>query len=270
MDFIHLDKPLVIFDVETTGLNPATDRIIELCAIRLHPDGRQYRKTWLLNPTIPIPLESIAIHGITDDLVKTQPTFPENAHEIFAFFRDCDIGGFGISHLDIPILEEEFARVNMNFNGRARRQFDALRIYHRREPRDLSAAVRFYCKKELTDAHSAENDTEATLEVLKAQFNAYPDLPRNPDELDAYLNPRDPFLLDREGRFRWLDGQITINFGRKKGKTVRDVIKEDPNYLKWILHGNFGRDTKQIAQNILNGNWPEPPSVTPSSAPVKL
>lgn len=270
MDFIHLDKPLVIFDIETTGLNPTTDRIIELCAIRLHPDGRQYRKTWLLNPTIPIPIESIAIHGITDDLVKSAPTFADKAQEIFNFFRDCDIGGFGISHLDIPVLEEEFARVNMSFNARARRQFDALRIYHRREPRDLAAAVRFYCKRELTDAHSAENDTKATLDVLKAQFNTYPDLPRDPDELDAYLNPRDPFLLDRDGRFRWLDGQVTINFGRKKGKPVRDVIKEDPNYLKWILHGNFGRDTKQIAQNILEGKWPEPPSVTPTSAPVKL
>ena len=127
MTFLRLDKPLVFFDLESTGLNPRTDRIIELSAIRLHPDGRHFSRTWLLNPTIPIPLETIAIHGITDDLVKDAPTFQQKAEEIFAFFRGCDLGGFGIGHLDVPLLEEEFNRVGMHFNVSGRRQFDALR-----------------------------------------------------------------------------------------------------------------------------------------------
>lgn len=270
MTFLRLDKPLVFFDLESTGLNPRTDRIIELSAIRLHPDGRHFSRTWLLNPTIPIPLETIAIHGITDDLVKDAPTFQQKAEEIFAFFRGCDLGGFGIGHLDVPLLEEEFNRVGMHFSVSGRRQFDALRVYHRREPRDLAAAMRFYCGEELEDAHGAEADAKAALRVFQAQFRKYPDLPTDPDTLDAWLNPRDPFNLDREGRFRWLDGEITVNFGRKKGQRLRDVLREDPNYLKWMIRGDFPLDTKAVARRILAGDWPTPPPVTPTSGPAKL
>lgn len=259
-----------MFDIESTGLNPRTDRIIELSVIRLEPDGRRREKTWLLNPGIPIPLETIAVHGITDDMVKDCPTFADAAGEILAFFRGCDLGGFGIGHLDIPLLEEEFARVNLYFNAQARRQFDAQRIFHRREPRDLSAAVRFYCGEELKDAHGAAADAEASLRVLEGEFRKYGDLPSDPDTLDRMLNERDPFALDRDGKLRWLDGEVSINFGKKKGQKLRDLVRDEPSFLRWILHGDFARDTKQVVRDALEGRFPVPPAVTPSSAPVKL
>lgn len=259
-----------MFDIESTGLNPRTDRIIELSVIRLEPDGRRREKTWLLDPGVPIPLETIAVHGITDDMVKGCPTFAEAAGEILAFFRGCDLGGFGIGHLDIPLLEEEFARVNMYFNAQARRQFDAQRIFHRREPRDLSAALRFYCGEELKDAHGAAADAEASLRVLEGEFRKYGDLPSDPDALDRMLNERDPFALDRDGKLRWLDGEVSINFGKKKGQKLRDLVRDEPSFLRWILHGDFARDTKQVVRDALDGRFPVPPAVTPSSGPATL
>ena len=270
MRFLSLDRPLAVFDVEATGLNPRTDRIVELAVIRIEPDGAQSSRTWLLNPTVPIPLETIAVHGITDEMVAGQPTFADKAAEILDFFRGCDLGGFGLAKLDVQILEEEFERCGLHFNARGRRQFDAMRIYHRREPRDLAAALRFYCGEELDGAHGAEADAAATLRVLRGQFAKYPDLTTDPEALDRELNERDPFLLDRDGRFRWLDGEVTVNFGRKKGQRLRDLAEKDPSFLKWILRGDFARDTKQVVADALAGRWPSPPAVTPSSGPVSL
>lgn len=271
MSFIRLDRPLAIFDVESTGLNPRTDRIVELSVVRVLADGGEPEtRTWLLNPTVPIPIETIAVHGITDDMVKDCPTFADKADEILAFFRGCDLGGFGIGHLDVPILEEEFARVGQFFNAGARRQFDALRIYHKREPRDLTAALRFFCGETYEEAHGAEADALAALRVLRGEFARYPDLPADPDELDRYLNERDPFALDRDARLRWLDGEVAINFGRKKGEKLRDLAKSDPGFLKWILHADFGRDVKEIVRDALAGKFPQPPAATPSSAPARL
>jgi DNA polymerase III, epsilon subunit and related 3''-5'' exonucleases len=273
MRFIKLDRPLAVFDIESTGLNPRTDRILELAVIRLNTSGETEARTWLLNPTVPIPLETIAIHGITDELVKNCPRFADAADEIFAFFKGCDIGGFGIGKLDIPILEEEFARLGMVFDAAGRRQFDAMRIFHKREPRDLSAAVKFYCGAELQGAHGAEADAAATLDVLRGQFEKYPDLPENPDELDKLLNERDPFFVDREGRLRWLDGEVAINFGKRKGEKICDLIlgsKDDKNYLKWILNSDFPDDTKAVVRNALEGKWPKTPAVTPTSQPAAI
>ena len=270
MRFINLDRPLAVFDIETTGLNARTDRIIELSVIRLEPNGARLSQTWLLNPECPIPLETIAIHGIDDEMVKDCPTFADVVDEIFDFFEDCDLAGFGMSRLDIPILEEEFLRCGYKFNPNERRQFDAQRIFHKKEPRDLSAAMRFYCNEELVDAHGAEADTEATLRVLEGEFAKYDDLPTDPDELDKLLNDRDPFLLDRDGRLRWLDGEITINFGKKKGTRLRDIILDEPSFIKWMLRGDFAHDTKDIIKNAMNGIWPKPPADTPSSQSVKL
>ena len=274
MRFLRLDRPLVVFDIESTGLNPRTDRILELAAIRVPPgDGEPESRSWLLNPGVPIPLETIAVHGITDELVAKCPRFADAADEIFDFFKGCDIGGFGIGKLDIPLLEEEFARLGMVFDAQSRRQFDAMRIFHKREPRDLTAAVKYYCGKELDGAHGAEADAAATLEVLRGQFAKYDDLPESPDELDRLLNERDPFFVDREGKLRWLDGEIAINFGKRKGEKIRDLIlgsKEDKNYLKWILNSDFSEDMKSVIRNALEGKWPKAPAVTPSSQPVGL
>ena len=167
---MKLDRPLVVFDLETTGLFPKKDRIIELGAIKVSPDGTEEERCWLLNPSIPIPPESTAVHGIADEDVKDCPTFAERADEIFAFFEGCDLSGFNSDRYDIPCLEEEFARVGMNFAVSQRRCIDVQRIYHRMEPRDLTAAVRFYLGRDHAGAHGAEADTRATLEVLKARY----------------------------------------------------------------------------------------------------
>jgi DNA polymerase-3 subunit epsilon len=270
MRFIKQDRPLAVFDIEATGLNVRTDRIIEISVVRIPVKGKSVTKTWLINPGVPIPLETIAIHGISDDLVKDCPQFSDVADEIFYFFRGCDLGGFGITRFDIPILEEEFARIGKFFDSSGRRQFDAQRIFHKREPRDLQAALKFYCGEEIVDAHAAENDAIASIKVLRGEFKMYKDLPTDPDELDRMLNERDPFNLDRDGRLRWIDGEITINFGKRKGEKIRDLVQNDPNYLKWILRSDFARDTKSIIQDALDDKWPSPPAVTPSSKPVEL
>lgn len=270
MSFIALDRPLAVFDLEATGLNPRTDRILELSVVRIPVKGPNATRTWLVNPGVPIPLETIAIHGISDEQVRSCPRFVDVADEIFDFFKGCDLGGFGIGRFDIPMLEEEFLRVGKFFDAKSRRQFDAQRIFHKREPRDLAAALRFYCGEELVDAHGAEADAVATLKVLEGQFGRYPDLPTDPDELDRLINERDPFFLDRDGKLRWLDGEITINFGKKKGAKLRDLVIEEPNYLKWILHGDFARDTKDVVRAALEGRWPAPPAVTPTSAPAEF
>lgn len=270
MRFIALDRPLAVFDIEATGLNPRTDRIIELAVVRVPVKGTPKTKTWLINPGVPIPLETMAIHGISDELVKDCPTFADVADEIMDFFRGCDLGGFGMGRFDIPMLEEEFMRVGKFFDSAGRRQFDAQRIFHKREPRDLTAALKFYCGEDIVDAHGAENDAWATLKVLQGEFKKYDDLPTDPDELDRMINERDPFNLDRDGKLRWVDGEITVNFGKKKGARVRDLVIDDPNFLKWILRGDFARDTKAIISDAIEGRWPTPPPVTPSTKPVTL
>lgn len=270
MDFLALDRPLLVFDIESTGINPRADRIIELAAIRVHPDGRRESADWLLNPGVPIPIESTAIHGIRDEDVANCPRFGEVAPEIEAYFHGCDLAGFNHTRFDIPLLSEEFLRIGLFFDIDSRRIIDAQRIFHKREPRDLTAAVKFYCGEDFTDAHGARADTEATLRVLEGQFRRYPDLPRDPDELDKLLNERDPFFVDRTGRLRWVDGEMTINFGKKQGQKVRDLVETDPGFLRWILRGDFPRDMQKLIQDALEGRWPMAPLVTPTSRPVAI
>lgn len=269
--FLRIDRPLAVFDIEATGTNPRTDRILELAVLTVFPSGRREMRSWMFNPGRPIPLESIAIHGITDEMVADCPTFAERALSVAQAFEGCDLGGYNHTRFDIPILQEEFARVNLPFDVDGRRLFDAQRIFHKREPRDLTAAVKFYCNGEdFPDAHGAEADARATLRVLEGQFRMYPDLPRDPDELDRLLNERDPFNVDRAGRLRWLDGEVTINFGKKKGERVSDLLENDRGFLKWILKADFPLDTREIVAGILQGKWPTPPAVTPTSAPARL
>lgn len=256
---IKLDKPLVIFDIEATGLSVRADRIIEMAALRIDVDGTQSEKCWLLNPTIPIPVETTAIHGITDEIVKDCPTFAEKALEILMFFGDADLGGFAAGHFDIPILVEEFARVGMNFDADSRRLLDAQKIFHSREPRDLTAAVKFYCGHGHEGAHGAEADTKATLEVLLGQFEKYGDLPHSMEELDRMFNPIDPFNVDRRGLLRWVNGKIVVNFGKKKGMALEELAVNEKNFLKWIIKGDFPQDTRRICENALKGFFPAPP-----------
>ncbi len=257
---LTLDKPLIVFDLETTGTSPRKDRIIELAAIKVMPDGTEIEKCWLLNPTIPIPPETSAIHGITDDIVKDCPTFAEKAGEVFAFFEGCDLSGFNADRFDIPCLEEEFARVGKAFAPTSRRHVDVQRIYHKMEPRDLSSAVRYYLGRNHEGAHGAEADTRATLEVLKAQMAKYPELPQTTAAMDEYLAPHDPLNADRQGLLRWKDGELLVNFGKKKGESLRSLFLKEPNYLRWILKGDFDTEVRAIVKDLLeNGRLPPPP-----------
>lgn len=262
---IKLNRPLCIFDIESTGINVRTDRIIELAAIRVEPSGEEIAETWLLNPGIPIPQESTAIHGITDEIVTGCPSFADAAQEIRGFIGDSDLGGFNVTRFDIPLLLEEFVRAGLYFDVAGRRVLDAQRIYHLREPRTLAAALKFYCGREHTDAHGAEADTRATLDVIKGELAHYDDLPRTVEELDEMFNPRDPFDADRAGRFRWVNNELTVNFGKKKGELVRLLAKEDPGFLKWISKNDFPLDTRRIAEQAVNGVLPPPPR--PRKAP---
>lgn len=260
MPNLKLVRPLVVFDIESTGVSPRKDRIIELAAIKLMPDGEEISKCWLMNPGVPIPPETTAIHGISDEIVKDCPTFADKAEEIFEFFRGCDLSGFNADRFDIPCLEEEFARVGMAFAPSARKHVDVQRIYHKKEPRDLSAAVRFYLGRNHDGAHGAEADTRATLEVLKAQMAKYSDLPATVDEMDEFLVPHDPMNADRAGTLRWKDGELTINFGKKKGESLKKLLLNEPNYLKWILKGDFDTEVRMIIKDLLdNGRLPPAP-----------
>ena len=259
---LKLDRPLVVFDIESTGVLPRRDRIIELAAIKVSADGFEEEKCWLFNPTVHIPEETTAIHGISDEDVKDCPVFAERAKEVFGFFAGCDISGFNCDRFDVPMLEEEFGRCGYNFDAASRRFVDVQRIYHRMEPRDLTAAVRFYLGRDHVGAHGAESDTRATLEVLKAQMEKYPQLPRDVAAMDEYLVPHDPLNADRNGMLRWLDGDLCVNFGRKKGESLKKLLLNEPNYLRWIVKGDFATDVKMIVKDLLdNGRLPPAPKV---------
>lgn len=263
---LKLDRPLAIFDIESTGISPRADRIIELAIIRVEPDGGAAEKYWLVNPTIPIPVESTAVHGITDEIVKNCPPFAQVAREVDAFLEGCDLGGYNVLRFDIPMLSEEFLRAGLDLDVDNRRVLDAQRIYHQREPRDLAAALRFFCGRDHADAHGAEADARATLDVIKGEFIKYPDLPDNMAEIDRQFNATDPLDVDRGGRLRWVDGEMTINFGKKKGEKVRNLADSDPSFLKWILRSDFPADTRKLVQDALDGIYPPPPPKAAASA----
>jgi DNA polymerase III subunit epsilon len=257
---LELTRPLAIFDIEATGLNARTDRIVEICIVKIFPDNRREVHVFRIDPEIPIPPESIAIHGITDADVVGCPTFDLIAPKINELLTDCDLGGFSAINFDIPLLTEEFMRARIRFSLDGRRIVDAQRIFHKKEPRDLTAAVQFFCNESLEGAHGAEADACATVKVLEAQLARYPDLPHNIDELDMFCNPKDPCWADRSGRLKWSGNEIVINFGLKKGTPLRLLAKTDAKYLKWIIRGDFPRDTQDIVQRVLDtGTLPVQP-----------
>ncbi len=255
----QLEKPLIIFDVEATGVNPRADRIIELSAVKLYPDQSRETHTVRINPGIPIPPETTNIHGITDADVADAKPFRDQAPRLFQLFDGCDLGGYNCIRFDVPMLIEEFLRASINFSLDGRRIIDAQRIYHKREPRDLTAALAFYCKTQLLNAHGAEADALATLQVFEGQFQRYPDLPRDIVTLHKYCDLRDPSWADRDGKLRWVGGAITVNFGKKKGESLVDLAVKDPGFLRWMLKGDFASDTKDFVTKALNNQAPKSP-----------
>ena len=245
--FLALSRPLVFFDLETTGANPVTDRIVELYAIRVNADGTQDELHHLIHPTIPIPQEAINVHGITNEMVAGKPTFGMLAAEIAAFFRGCDLAGYNIKRFDVPLLLQEFQRCGkypINFNDV--KMVDVMAIYHSKEKRDLAAAVRFYLQREHKDAHSAKADVQATLAILKKQLLLYDDLEPNTGYLHDYLSAGS--TVDGSGRFkRSRDGEILFNFGKHAGQPAC----QHPDYLEWMIReGDFPADTKMVANRI--------------------
>jgi DNA polymerase-3 subunit epsilon len=262
---LKLERPLAVFDIESTGINRKADRIIDLAIVKILPKGNTEEHTFRFDPEMPIPPEATAIHGIRNEDVKGCPTFKQLAGEIFHILQDCDLGGYNVLGFDIPMLCEEFTRAGYTFVTDGRRVFDAQRVFHKREPRDLTAALKFYCSEMHLGAHGALEDVLATIRVMEGQYQRYSDLPCDLDALDAYCNPRDPSWVDRSGRLKWQCGEVVVNFGKKQGQKVRDIIRDEPSFIQWMLKNDFPKDTKEILQNALKGTYPPPPAPIPAA-----
>lgn len=246
---LNLNKPICFFDLETTGINITKDRIVEISILKVNPDGSEKKKTWLVNPEMPIPEVVIAVHGITNEKVANEPTFNQLAKEINSWIKDADLGGFNSNRFDIPLLAEEMLRAGVDFDMKNRQSVDVQTIFHKMEQRTLAAAFKFYCDKNLEDAHSAEADTMATYEVLKAQLDRYDDL-----ENDT------AFLADFSSRKKHADfagfiaydkeGDECFSFGKHKGKKVTEILEKEPGYFGWLLSADFPLYTKKVLTAI--------------------
>jgi len=246
---LNLTKPIVFFDLETTGVNIAKDRIVEIAILKIYPNGNKESKTWLVNPEIEIPKEASDIHGITNEQVVTEPTFKELAPEISKMIEGCDLAGFNSNRFDIPLLAEELMRAGIDFDMNNRKAIDVQVIFHKKEQRTLSAGYQFYCHKELEGAHGAAADTNATYEILLAQIEKYDDIGTSVDELSDYSTHGERadfagFILKNE------DGKEIFSFGKYKGRTVEEVFKENPGYNAWIQNADFPLYTKKVLREI--------------------
>ncbi len=246
---LNLVKPIIFFDLETTGTDFSKDRIVEICYIKVYPDGREVEYTKRINPEMHIPEGASAVHGIYDADVKDCPTFREVAREIANEFEGCDVAGFNSNRFDLPMLAEEFLRAQVDIDLSRLRAIDVQVLYHKREPRTLSAAYKFYCGENLEDAHSALADTRATYHVLKAQLDHYDDMP---NDIEA-LSKESSFTnnVDFAGRIVYDEnGREVFNFGKYKGMPVDAVLDRDPSYYGWMMNGDFSLNTKQVLTRI--------------------
>ena len=246
---LNLIKPIVFFDLETTGINIGTDRIVEISILKVFPNGNKESKTWLVNPEIEIPKEASDIHGITNEQVVTEPTFKELALQVNEMIADCDLAGFNSNRFDIPLLAEELMRAGIDFDMKNRSAIDVQVIYHKKEQRTLSAGYQFYCNKELEGAHGAEADTLATYEILLAQLDKYDDIGTSVEDLSEFSSHGKRadfagFILFNE------ENQELFSFGKYKGRTVEEVFKENPGYNAWMQNADFPLYTKKVLTAI--------------------
>lgn len=246
---LKLNRPICFFDLETTGIEVAKDRIVEISIHKVFPNGTTESKTWLVNPTIPIPPQTTAVHGITNEKVANEPTFKELANTIHAIIKDSDLGGFNSDRFDIPLLAEEMLRAGVDFDMKNRVSVDVQTIFHKKEERTLSAAYKFYCNESLENAHSAEADTMATYEILKAQLERYPDLENDMKSLSEYTTRKKS--VDFAGFIALNnDGKEIFTFGKNKGLLVEDVLEKEPGYYGWIQNADFPLYTKKVLTAI--------------------
>ena len=248
---LQLVRPIAFIDLETTGVNLSTDRIVEIAMIKILPDGSRQVKRKLINPQMPIPEVTTAIHGITNEMVKDAPTFKQAGNELKQFIENCDMGGYNSNRFDIPMLMEEFLRAGMEVDLSTRRMVDVQHIFYTMEPRTLTAAYKYYCEKELIDAHSAEADVNATIDVLLSQIKRYPQLGNSVDSILGSIGEEK--IVDYARRFLFNEKGVEIfNFGKHKGRPVVDVLKAEPQYYDWMMRGDFPLHTKQKLTEILN------------------
>lgn len=248
---LQLKRPIAFIDLETTGVSLSADRIVEIAMVKILPDGSRQVKRKLINPEMPIPKESSEIHGITDDMVSDAPTFKQAGNEIKMFIENCDLAGYNSNRFDIPILMEEFLRAGMDVDLSTRRMIDVQHIFYTMEPRTLSAAYKFFCEKDLEDAHSAEADVNATIDVLMAQLKRYQQLGNSVDSILGEIGEEK--IVDYARRFSFNDkGYEVFNFGKHKGRLVSDVLRAEPQYYDWMMRGDFPLHTKQKLTEILN------------------
>ncbi len=246
---LNLRNPLVFFDLETTGINPSTDRIVEICYLKVNPNGTEESKTILVNPGMPIPAQATAIHGISDADVANCPTFKEIAKVLARDIEGCDLAGYNSNRFDIPLLAEEFLRAEVDIDFSKRKFVDVQTIFHKMEQRTLAAALKFYCDQDLEDAHSAEADTKATYEVLKAQLDRYPNLQNDVNFLSEFSTHNKN--VDFAGRIVYNEKGVEVfNFGKYRGKSVVEVLKNDLGYYGWMMNGDFSLHTKKVLTNI--------------------
>lgn len=246
---LALKNPIIFFDLETTGTNILRDRIVEISYIKVMPSGNETERTLRINPGMPIPAEATAIHHITDDDVKNAPPFKQVAQELANVFLGCDIAGFNSNRFDVPMLMEEFLRAGVNIDLSRRKFVDVQTIFHKMEQRTLIAAYKFYCGKDLTEAHSANADTRATYEVLKAQLDHYPSLKNDIAFLSDFSSQNKNVDLMRRIIYNEA-GKEVFNFGKYKGQLVEDVFRRDIGYYSWMMQGEFPANTKQVITNI--------------------
>ena len=245
---LQLKKPLAFIDLETTGINLGTDRIVEIAIVKILTDGSRSVKRKLINPGIPIPKNVTDIHGITDEMVQDAPTFKQVAQELKQMLDGCDFAGYNSNRFDIPLLMEEFLRAQVDFDMNNRKLLDVQNIFHKMEPRTLGAAYKFYCSKVLEGAHGAETDASATYEILEAQIIKYPELGNNIDSILKLIG--EDLIVDFARRFIMENGTEIFNFGKFKGRPVAEVLKAEPQYYDWMMRGDFPQHTKQKLTEI--------------------
>ena len=245
---LQLNKPIAFIDLETTGVNLGTDRIVEIAIVKILADGNKSVKRKLINPEMPIPKGASDVHGITDEMVKDAPSFKLVAQELKQMLDGCDFAGYNSNRFDIPLLMEEFLRAGVEFDMRNRRLLDVQNIFHKMEPRTLSAAYRFYCNKNLEGAHGAEADATATYEILLSQLQKYPELGNSVESILKMMG--EDQIVDFARRFVMQDGIEVFNFGKFKGRPVADVLKSEPQYYDWMMKGDFPQHTKQKLTEI--------------------
>ncbi len=250
-----LRRPLAVLDLETTGTNPTNDRIVEISILRLSLDGSEKLLRRRVNPQVPIPPDATAVHRISDADVAGEPTFAELATQIQDFVKDRDLAGFNVTRFDLPMLEAEFRRADVDFSRQGRAVVDAMTIFHIKERRDLAAA-QFYLDRAMPEVHASETDVRTTLDILSAQVQRYPDVPEDVSALHEFCNPVDPDAIDPEEKFERKGGRPTISFGKHKGRSLQDLLASEPDYLLWVLGQDFSPEVMRIVSAALRGEFP--------------